>query len=824
MKLISPIAQSFYVENPAGIFATKIELYFRDVDPEIPLKVQLRPIENGKPSNKIYPFSEIIAQPGVITGSTDATVSAVFQFEAPVYLEGEKFHSVVIIANSDKYTVWTSRLGESDVSFSQENNQVIVSKQPLSGGIFKSQNNDSWVEEPYEDLTFSLYRASFISSQGSLSLTNPTLRRPSNSLPPNPLEINSRKIKISLSEALNDSGIQFGNTISQPSTNSTGNYISSAGSIGTVSIVDSGLGYEPGSYSNITLVNVNSDGYDATANIDVDSLGNIISVSITNAGFGYLQGDILTATDIGTGIGRNFRLSVSTIASVNQLILDNVQGQFNEGSSSTIQYTNSSGSLVNLNGSNVTIPNGGIIVIDEGLDIRVSHVNHGMHSTANSVVIGGVVSDIKPTKLSEVYNGGTTVSLESVTDFSTFENQTVSTSNPGYFKIGGEIFSYTGVSSNTLTGVTRDIDSIITTPVQLQIQTKTCAISTYNTGQEVYKYELNGISLRRINREHLLEGSSVSNPIGLDYYTLRIDTSERGIDRSSNGTFKKLYFSDTKSCGGKSVRASSNIQFESATPNIKTTSINGTNINAKIRTISGTSVSGEEDSFEDQGFEDIDLSTTNYFSSPRLICSAINENRKLSSVPGNKSLNVDLELTTIDSYISPMIDLDRSGLILSSNRVDEVISDYSKDPRVSSFDEDPSAFTYATNLIELEAPASSIKVILTASVNVQSDIRALYAIQNEPSSDLIYYPFPGYKNLNNLGQIINLSDSDGTSDSENIKTDSYQYLSQYLPYTEYEYTIDNIASFKYFSIKLIGASKNQAFPPRIKNLRVLALA
>ena len=41
---------------------------------------------------------------------------------------------------------------------------------------------------------------------------------------------------------------------------------------------------------------------------------------------------------------------------------------------------------------------------------------------------------------------------------------------------------------------------------------------------------------------------------------------------------------------------------------------------------------------------------------------------------------------------------------------------------------------------------------------------------------------------------------------------------------DYEFTIDNLPTFRYFSIKLVGTGTNQAQPPRVKNLRVLALA
>ena len=56
------------------------------------------------------------------------------------------------------------------------------------------------------------------------------------------------------------------------------------------------------------------------------------------------------------------------------------------------------------------------------------------------------------------------------------------------------------------------------------------------------------------------------------------------------------------------------------------------------------------------------------------------------------------------------------------------------------------------------------------------------------------------------------------------KTDVIAYTSDQVVWKDYEYTIDNLPTFRYFSIKLVGTGTNQAQPPRVKNLRVLALA
>ena len=106
MRVVDPLAQSFYVEEPTGIFVTSIDLFFYRKDETLPVTVQLRPMELGLPTAKLYPFSEVVIDPKDIELSDDATVPHRVTFESPVYLKGDAFHSVVILSNSDKYNVW----------------------------------------------------------------------------------------------------------------------------------------------------------------------------------------------------------------------------------------------------------------------------------------------------------------------------------------------------------------------------------------------------------------------------------------------------------------------------------------------------------------------------------------------------------------------------------------------------------------------------------------------------------------------------------------------------------------------------------------------
>jgi hypothetical protein len=834
MKVIDPLAQSFYVENESGAFVTSVDLYFLTVDLDLPVTIQIRPIELGLPTQTVYPFSEVVLDPKDIQVSEDASIPTRVTFDSPVYLLGQRFHALVVLSNSKNYNVWVSKLGEIDTTTAAglESKQVLVSKQPLSGGLFKSQNGGTWNESPYEDLKFTLYRANFTQNRGNFNFYNPELNIGNNqvaSLVTNPLEFSSKRIRVGLGSTVTDTDIQFGNTVLQQGSNATGNYVSSAGiATGNLTIINPGIGYTPSAgnltFTGVALTSITGSGRNATANITISN-GVAIAATINGGGTGYVVGDVLSASQIGTEtLGRNLQISVSQLDSINELILDNVQGDFVVGSGKTVQYINSVGVTTDLNGNTgggVLIDSDGIQTETDGLHVVVNHKNHGMHAGENIVRLTNVLTDTKPIKLTSNYEQNSTADIlvDVTTNFSTFENVGVSSTNPGYILIGEEIISYEGVTANSLTNITRQID-------------QTVAFS-YSEGTPIYKYELNGISLRRINTTHTLQDASTSDPIDFDYYTIKIDTSQDGktdplpygqVDRSVGTSFPKLYANETRSTGGDVVNATQNIQYEIVRPNIQNITLNGTNISSRMRTISGTSVDGNEFSFEDKGFVDIELDSNNYFDSPRLVCSKLNEDERLFNLPGNKSLTLNLTLETEDSYISPVVDLDRTSMIFVSNRINNPIQNYITDDRVSTLRDDPSSFVYATNSIQLELPATSLKVIVSAYVNIFSDLRALYAIKNSPNEESVYYPFPGYSNSDNVNTSIFDSLSDGTSDKKVVKTDVLAFESEDLEYKDYEFTISNLPSFRCFSIKLIGSGTNQAFPPRLKDLRVISLA
>ena len=187
-------------------------------------------------------------------------------------------------------------------------------------------------------------------------------------------------------------------------------------------------------------------------------------------------------------------------------------------------------------------------------------------------------------------------------------------------------------------------------------------------------------------------------------------------------------------------------------------------------------------------------------------------------------MNLRVFVNTTDSRLSPVIDAQRLAVIATSNRVNSVITDYASDSRVNQIDTDPTACQYISKEVILENSASALKIFVDAHINVNSDIRAFYSISNTEGGTPIFTPFPGFNNLNSRGQVIAAKNSDGQSDMFIPKVNSTGFNSSDLEYTEYVFTADQLPSFRTYRVKLVLTSTSQVYVPRVKKLRVMALA
>ena len=818
-----PLAQSFFSADSTGIFISRVDVYMASKDDTLPLMVQLRTVKMGLPTEEIIPFGEVVIDPENVLLSDNASVATPVLFPSPVYLPPGETYAVVLLSVSTNYSAWISRVGEVDIQTQNrpEAEQVLVSTQPTLGSLFKSQNGSTWNPSQWEDLKFTLYRANFNKPRGNINFTNPHLLTYSDDISPlvkDSLEINSNKIRVGFNTTISDTGITLGNIVQQHGSNATGRYVGSAGTAtGNLTITNPGVGYTPSAasetYNHVSMVTQTGSGRNGTLNLTITN-GVAIAATVVNGGSGYQIGDVVGVATVGlTSLGRNIQFSIASLTGNNEFVLDNVQGEFATGVGKTIQYVTSAG-IVTLNhaaGGNVFL-SAAQVTVNDGLHIKVNQKNHGMYSNQNTVTLTDIESDVQPTELAADYDSSSTGSIivDDGTEFASFENVGVGSTNLGYAKVGSEIVSYSGVTNNTLTGVSRGVDSTQTL--------------SHSTGDFVHKYELDGVSLRRINTNHNTADATVTDSTGLDFYNLKVDMSTNGVDRSVGTSLPKLHFNDTKSTGGISILSSENIPFEVVSPIIQNITPTGTNLNAQIRTVTGSSIDGSEAPYEDKGFEEISLTSNNYMSSPRMIASRINETTSLTTLPDNKSFTLNLSFESNTGLLSPIVDLDRIGVILTSNRLNNPITDYSTDDRVKSLKNDPHAFVYASQPVTLENGATSIKVHLEGHINVTSDIRAFYALAEDPSDEFIYQPFPGYTNLLPTGQVIDPAKNNGLPDKALPKTDVIAYTSKQVVWNDYEFSIDNLPTFRCFSIKLVGSGTNQAQPPRMKNLRVIALA
>jgi len=105
------------------------------------------------------------------SGRVASTTPTLFKFRHPVYLQNDTEYALNIETDSIDYNLWTSKLG--DIEVTSDN---AVTTQPLLGSLYKSQNTDNFVEDLFEDIKFSMWRAEFDTSRtASLSVTNEDL-------------------------------------------------------------------------------------------------------------------------------------------------------------------------------------------------------------------------------------------------------------------------------------------------------------------------------------------------------------------------------------------------------------------------------------------------------------------------------------------------------------------------------------------------------------------------------------------------------------------------------------------------------------------------
>ena len=833
---VDPLAQSFSVggniedlngnspnDDSNGAYLTAVDLFFASKDPDnAPLTVEIRTVDLGTPT-RVVVGNPVILKPNQINTSSDGTVATTVTFDYPIYLAPGLEYAVVLLApQTDQYEVWIAEMGEKTINTATlpDAESVRYTKQFALGALFKSQNGSIWTENQYQDLKFKLYKANFTSNSGSVYFQNPTLNESNGYVPKlfeNPITTLPKRFAVGVSTITNSAMIGIlttGRKVADAAKPYNYGYIVGTGSsVSTVGITTGGSNYT--STSNVGTYAISGSGTGLKLNMTATN-GVVSAVTVATPGNGYAVGDVvgIKTADVSPASGRDARITINAITGLDTLYLSNVQAEsFTTVGVSTLVYYDNSGTAVSLAGTTIrtSTPVGGVY---SGNFMKVNHFDHGMYASNNKLTLSNIESNIAPTTLSgTLLSSDTSISVASTANFTTFEGIAVSGSNPGYVKIENEIIKYQSVGVGQLLTITRGIDSTL--------------VLDHTVNSMVYKYELSGVSLRRVNTTHDI--SDTGNDI--DNYYIEFDRSNfdtNAVNRGTDGSLTaapQISFNSEYTGGGNNVYATENIQYDTITPEIASiVPGSATEISAEIRTVSGTSVDGTESSFIDQGYENVEIATPNKLSSTRIICSNINEETYLDGMLRNKSFTAKINLSTSDTNLSPMIFWKNSSINLSSNRLNNPVTDFVNDGRVNSLINDPHAAVYVSNTVRLSQPATALKVIIGAYRPASADFRVLYSLIRPDSSEIeqAFELFPGYTNLtidNNQDgypDVIDPSKNNGLPDTFVPASLDNQFL-------EYEFNANNLGDFTGYTIKIVMAGTDQSKAPRFKDLRSIAI-
>jgi len=173
-----------------------------------------------------------------------------------------------------------------------------------------------------------------------------------------------------------------------------------------------------------------------------------------------------------------------------------------------------------------------------------------------------------------------------------------------------------------------------------------------------------------------------------------------------------------------------------------------------------------------------------------------------------------------------VVDLQQVSLITARNSLNKPITNYADDSRVNLLIGDPHASIYVSQAINLETPATSLEVIISAYRDESADFRVLYRLygpNSNNSTEPTWELFPGYTNLldttgDGVGnRIIDPSKNNGLPNARVRGSNIGEVL-------EYGYHVDDLSEFSGFQLKIVFSGTNEARPPLFTDIRAIALA
>ena len=296
----------------------------------------------------------------------------------------------------------------------------------------------------------------------------------------------------------------------------------------------------------------------------------------------------------------------------------------------------------------------------------------------------------------------------------------------------------------------------------------------------------NNIPASEINTTH----TSISN-ITMDSYDITVSTNANA----------------TSTGGGSNIVATQNMIVDQAMLNVQTMTLPNCTTNVFLRTTSAKSVNGSQTEFSllaATAKEQVDLFQNILFTTPQMVASDINQTNEMS---GSKSLFNTYEISSAVDNVSPVIDLARKSIFCTQNRLDSPTSgNHPEFVAETKSVGGSSSSAYITRPIELDNESTALDIRISANIRSSSSVELYYRVSGGSETrrieDIDFRPF----------------NSTGASDSVVPPAEDYETFS------EYKYSVDGLEGFTSFQLKAVLKGTNSVYPPRLKDLRGIALA
>lgn len=269
--------------------------------------------------------------------------------------------------------------------------------------------------------------------------------------------------------------------------------------------------------------------------------------------------------------------------------------------------------------------------------------------------------------------------------------------------------------------------------------------------------------------------------------------------------------------GGGTPVVTQNFMYDQMRVDVKTMLPSKTSIGARYLSTSGRSLAGLSSDVayqKDTAWSDVQLDTTTYFNSPRMIANTQNQDSNMS---GSPSLELSIELATQNSYVSPVVDLQRSQVILTHNIIDRQVDSDGRGQTVVGGYNVPFTYVDETSEENGTSPAKHITRPITLA-NEAVGLKVLLSA-NRPSTasfDVYYRVSNGESPLREINWTKIDPEFQVPSDENPAIFRDYRYLIGGI-------NGDEIGGFTQFQLKVVMYSYNSSKVPVFKDLRVIAL-